>query len=171
MRGYTQIYTGDGKGKTTAALGLLVRATGAGLRIYFSQFLKGGKSSETRTLKKRFPDVVTEHFGDGRFVMGKPTRAGIAAATRGLERLRVALNSGRYDVVIADEINVAVALGMLAAGDVAALIRGKPADVELVLTGRSADKRLCGMADLVTEFKCRKHYYCKGVPARKGIEK
>lgn len=171
MKGYTQIYTGDGKGKTTAALGIVVRATGAGLRVYFGQFLKSRKSSEIRTLEKRFPDVTVETFGSGRFVKGKPSAKEIAAAGNGLEKVRRALLSRSYDVVIADEINVAVALGMLGVKELGALILDKPDSVELILTGRSAEKRLCRLADLVSEVRNVKHYYSRGIPARKGIEK
>jgi cob(I)alamin adenosyltransferase len=171
MKGYTHIYTGDGKGKTTAALGLLLRAVGAGLRVYFGQFLKDGKSSEIIALKKRFPEVVVASFGSGRLLRAKPSAQDIVSARDGMTRLHQSLTSGRYDVVIADEIHVAVSMGMLGVEDVLALIRGKPCNVELVLTGRSADKRLYKVADLVTEARCIKHYWCKGVGARKGIEK
>lgn len=171
MKGFTQIYTGDGKGKTTASLGLLVRATGAGLRVYFGQFLKGGKSSEIRTLRERFPDVTVDTFGSGRLIRGKPTSGEEAAARQGLDRIRKAVTSRCYDVVIADEINVAIAIGMLAVEEVLALIRDKPDSVEFILTGRSADRKLYKAADLVTELRSIKHYYCKGVVARKGIEK
>jgi len=171
MKGYTHIYTGDGKGKITAALGLLLRAVGAGLRVYFGQFLKDGKSSEILTLKNRFPEVVVESFGTGRLIRAMPSTKDIASARSGLMRLHQALASGRYDVVIADEIHVAVSLGMLGCEEVLALIRGKPGNVELVLTGRSADRRLYKVTDLVTEARCIKHYWCKGVDARKGIEK
>ncbi|MEI6809243.1 MAG: cob(I)yrinic acid a,c-diamide adenosyltransferase [bacterium] len=171
MKGFTQIYTGDGKGKTTAALGLIVRATGAGLRVYFAQFLKGGKSAEIRTLQERFPDVTVEAFGSGRLIRGKPTSGEIDSARQGLVRIGEVLSSRRYDVVIADELNVVVAMGMIGVKEVLALIRDKPDSVEFILTGRSADKRLCKAADLVTEVRCIKHYYCRGVAARKGIEK
>lgn len=171
MKGYTQIYTGCGKGKTTAALGLIVRATGAGLRVYFGQFLKGGRSSEIHTLKERFKDVTVEAFGSGRLMRGRPSPGEIEAARRGLTRLRQVLAGCCYDVVIADEINVAVSLRMIDVDDVLQLIENKPANVELVLTGRSAGRRLCHAADLVTEVKCIKHYYKSGVRARNGIEK
>ena len=171
MKGFTQIYTGNGKGKTTAALGLVVRAIGAGLRVYFGQFLKDGKASEMRTLKKRFPDVTVETFGSGCFVRCEPTPEEVAAARAGLDRIRSALTGGRYDVVIADEINVAVSLGMLGVPEIRALVMDKPAGVELVLTGRNADRRLYKFADLVTEARSIKHYYSRGVRARKGIEK
>ncbi|MBN1673278.1 MAG: cob(I)yrinic acid a,c-diamide adenosyltransferase [Kiritimatiellae bacterium] len=171
MNGYVHIYTGDGKGKTTAALGLIVRATGAGLRVYMGQFLKRADTCESRTLRARFPDVTVERYGRGGFVRGKPSTADTAAARRGLTRLRRAVQSGQYDVVIADEANVAVALGLLPAEAFLRLIDDKPAPVELVLTGRGADRRLLAKADLVTEMTCRKHYYAAGVRARRGIER
>ncbi|MEI6970302.1 MAG: cob(I)yrinic acid a,c-diamide adenosyltransferase [bacterium] len=171
MKGYTQVYTGNGKGKTTAAVGLTVRAAGAGLRVYFGQFLKAGDSAEMCAISKHLACVTVESFGDGRFVRGAPTRKCVAAVARGLDRISLALSSRKYDVVVADEINVAVALGLLQLENVLDLVRNKPANVELVLTGRGADRRLRRLADLVTDFRCAKHYYCTGVTARKGIER
>jgi cob(I)alamin adenosyltransferase len=170
MKGYVQVYTGEGKCKTTAALGLVVRAVGAGLRIYLGQFLKAGVYSEIRVLRERFPEVTVEQFGSGRFVRGRPSRAEIAAARRGLDRVQDALGGGRFDVVIADEIHTAVRAGVLAEADVLALIAGRPPNVELVLTGRGATPAVVAQADLVTEMTCRKHYYDAGVRARPGIE-
>jgi cob(I)alamin adenosyltransferase len=171
MKGCVQIYTGNGKGKTTAALGLVVRACGAGLRVYFGQFLKLGVTSELKTLRRRFPDVTVEQFGRRGFIRGAPTTKDIAAAGKGLRRLRAALRSGAFDVVIADEAVVAASLGLFATADLVALTEMKPPEVELVITGRGAPAQLIKCADLVTEMRPVKHYFSQGVAARRGIEK
>ena len=170
MKGYVQIYTGDGKGKTTAALGLIVRATGAGLRVYLGQFIKKHDYSEIRTLAERFSEVVVEQYGRGCFIKREPTPEDIEAAREGLKKLHNAVSCSKYDVVIADEANVAVSVGLFGVEELLALIDAKPDDVELVLTGRKADERLIERADLVTEMKSIKHYFDKGVQGRKGIE-
>jgi len=169
-KGYIQVYTGDGKCKTTAALGLAVRAVGAGLRVYLGQFIKGRDYSEIKVLRERFPEVTLEQYGAGRFIRGKPTVEDVAMARRGLVSLNEAMRSGRYDVVIADEACTAVGAGLFLEDDLLSLMAGKPETVELVLTGRGAGKRVCERADLVTEMKCDKHYYDAGVKGRPGIE-
>ena len=170
MQGFVQIYTGDGKGKTTAALGLALRAAGAGLRVYFGQFIKNGDYSELTGLA-RFADCITvAQFGLGRFVGREPAPADREAAQRGLQAIRRALVSGAYDLVIADEANVAVALGLIEPDDLVALIDQRPEQVELVLTGRGAPDAVLARADLVTEMRCVRHYYDRGVLARQGIE-
>lgn len=169
-KGYIQVYTGDGKCKTTAALGLAVRAVGAGLRVYLGQFIKKGDYSEIKVLRERFPEVTVEQYGAGRFVRGKPLAKDCEMAQRGVAALREAMAGGRYDVVIADEATGAVKAGLLAEEDLLALMADKPPTVELVLTGRDAGNRVCDRADLVTEMRCRKHYFEAGVQGRKGIE-
>ena len=169
-RGYVQVYTGDGKGKTTAALGLILRASGAGLRIYLGQFMKRSLTNEIRALRAHFPNVSVRQYGLGRFIRGKPSPEDIEAARRGLAQLRRAMLSRRYDIVIADEANVAVAAGLLPAPALLALIDEKPKRVELVITGRKAHRRVVARADLVTEMREVKHYFRQGVPARPGIE-
>lgn len=170
MQGFVQVYTGDGKGKTTAALGLAVRAAGAGLQVYIGQFIKNADYSELNLLR-RLADVITiEQYGRGCFLLVEPEQEDIDAARRGLTALGQALVGGHYDVVIADEINVAVALKLISAGDVLALIAGKPPGVELVLTGRGAPASVLERADLVTEMRAVKHYFDQGISARKGIE-
>ena len=172
MPGYVQIYTGEGKGKTTAALGLALRAVGAGWNVFLGQFAKGLRTSELTALEERLADRVTvRQFGLGRFITGKPTEADVAAARRGLEEARQAVASGDYRLVILDEANVAVKLGLASVEDFLALIDARHTDVELVLTGRDADPRLIARADLVTEMRLVKHYFQQGVPARRGIEK
>jgi cob(I)alamin adenosyltransferase len=168
--GYVQIYTGDGKGKTTAALGLMLRAAGAGLRVCLMQFLKGRATAELQALRSRFPEVRVERFGRVGFVRGCPTAADRAAAQRGFKRLSRAVRGEGYDLVVADEITLAVSLGLLPLDGLLRLIREKPRSVELVLTGRTADRRLLRAADLVTEMRAVKHYFTRGVSARAGIE-
>ena len=169
-KGYVQVYTGDGKGKTTAALGLSLRAAGAGLKVYIGQFLKQGGYSELEALK-RFSDLITiEQFGTGRYIMGDPTPEDFAAARRALAALTSAVASGDYDVVIMEEANVAEKFGLITGQDLLDVIDRKPEGVELVITGRGCPKQVVERADLVTEMRPVKHYYDKGVLARTGIE-
>jgi cob(I)alamin adenosyltransferase len=171
MKGYIQVYTGNGKGKTTAALGLAIRAAGAGLKVFMAQFIKMGEYSEIKALK-RFADLITvEQFGVGRFIKGKPSKEDIEAARNGLEKVKAILSSGEHNVVIMEEANVAAKLGLLSVPDLLEIMAAKPYDVELVITGRGADSRIIEQADLVTEMKEIKHYFQKGVAARVGIEK
>lgn len=171
MKGYIQVYTGNGKGKTTAALGLAIRAAGAGLKVFIAQFIKMGEYSEIKALK-RFNDLITvEQFGTGRFIKGKPSASDIEAARKGLERIKAVFASNQHNVVIMEEANVAAKLGLLSVEDMLEIMVEKPKDVELVITGRGADSRIIEKADLVTEMKEVKHYFQKGVKARIGIEK
>lgn len=170
MNGYVQVYTGNGKCKTTAALGLAVRAVGAGLRVYLGQFIKRGDYSEIRILRTRFPEVTVEQFGTGHFIRGRPTAQDTEAARRGLDALSAAMSSRRYDVVIADEANTAMGAGLFGEDDLLALMETRPPSVELIITGRGAGERVVAKADLVTEMKCIKHYFDAGVPGRPGIE-
>jgi cob(I)alamin adenosyltransferase len=169
--GYTQIYTGDGKGKTTAALGLSLRAAGAGLKVYIAQFIKSGDYSEIKALARFADQITVEQFGLGRFIKGKPSPEDVAAAGKGLAAVRNALKSGQYQVVIMEEGNVAALCGLFPVDEILEIISQKPGDVELVVTGRGADPRVIDRADLVTEMKAVKHYYQAGVAARVGIEK
>ena len=170
MKGYVQVYTGNGKGKTTAALGLALRAAGAGLRVYIAQFMKAGPYSEINALK-RFSDLITiEQFGTGSFIRGRPSPADIQAAARGLDRIRSVLAAGAHDLVVLEEANVAAVCGLFSVQVLLDIIADRPQNVELVITGRNADPKLIDRADLVTEMKEIKHYYTQGVPARKGIE-
>ena len=170
-RGYTQVYTGNGKGKTTAAIGLAIRAAGAGLKVYIAQFIKMGDYSEIKALK-RFSDLITvEQFGLGRFTNGKPAPEDIAAAQRGLKKVKSVMTSDEFNIIIMEEANVAVMLGLIAVQDLLKIIINKPDDKELVITGRGASPRIIESADLVTEMKAIKHYYQVGVRARVGIEK
>jgi cob(I)alamin adenosyltransferase len=170
-RGYTQVYTGDGKGKTTAAIGLSIRAAGAGLKVYIAQFIKMGDYSEIKALR-RFSDLITvEQFGLGRFTNGKPLPEDIEAAQKGVEKVKSIMNSNEYKVIILEEANVAVKYGLIRAEDLIEIIVNKSFETELVITGRGAPVQIIEKADLVTEMKPVKHYFQKGVPARVGIEK
>ncbi len=171
MKGYVQVYTGDGKGKTTAAIGLSIRAAGAGLKVYITQFIKMGDYSEIKALKK-FSDLITvEQFGLGRFIKGKPSEEDIEAARAGIEKVKSLMASQDYDIIILEEANVAAKYGLISVNDLLDMISSKPENMELVITGRWADPEVVEKADLVTEMKEIKHYFRKGVAARKGIEK
>ena len=170
MRGYVQLYTGDGKGKTTAAIGLAVRAAGAGLRVFFGQFMKSGHYNEIASLQKLAPQIDVRQFGHEEFVTGKPSLRDITMAREGLDAAREATTGGAYDLVILDEALVANFFHLFEAEELLELIAQKPEAVELVLTGRRADPRLIEAADLVTEMRLVKHYYDQGVSARNGIE-
>ncbi len=178
--GRFQLYTGNGKGKTTAAIGLAIRALGAGLSVYIGQFIKGMRYSEisaletlAEALSSRAPSPRLElrQYGRGCFLRRSPEPEDIEAARGGLAEARAALTSGRFDLVILDEANVAVALGLIPEDELVALIKARPADVELVVTGRYAPPAITALADLVTEMCEVKHYYASGLEARVGIER
>jgi len=171
MKGYVQVYTGDGKGKTTAALGLAVRAFGAGLDIYMAQFVKGMKYSEQGAFRVLSDHLTVKQYGKGCFIKDKPTEDDVLAAKKGLEEVRKIMLSGKYQVIILDEANIATFYNLFSVDDLLELIREKPDNVELIITGRKADSRIIEAADLVTEMKEVKHYYREGVNARVGIEK
>jgi cob(I)alamin adenosyltransferase len=169
--GYVQVYTGNGKGKTTAAFGLALRAAGAGLKVFIAQFIKGMPYSELRAFE-RFKDLITiEQFGNGCFIFERPTLEDCEAARRGLAAITSIVSAGNYDLVVLDEINIATHYELLTVEDVLQLIESRAPATELVLTGRYADARILERADLVTEMVERKHYYQQGVQARTGIEK
>ncbi len=170
MKGFVQVYTGNGKGKTTASLGLAIRAAGAGLNVYIVQFLKKGDYSEIKALSK-FNNITIEQYGLGKFVKGKPSDDDIAAGRAGYLKLCKILQNNKHDVVIAEEANVAVMCNLFSETELLALIEMKPVNTELVITGRGATPKIIEKADLVTEMKEVKHYYKEGVTARVGIEK
>ncbi len=171
MKGYVQVYTGDGKGKTTAALGLALRAAGAGLKVYIAQFVKGMEYSEHDSLARLSDNITVKQYGRGCFIQGTPEEKDMRAAQEGLREVKAVMCSGKYHMIILDEANIATSFGLFPVEDLLDLIRAKPAGVELVITGRRADARVMEQADLVTEMKEVKHYYRKGVQARVGIEK
>lgn len=173
FKGYIHVYTGNGKGKTTAALGLALRAAGHGHRSYIGQFLKGQAYGELASIKKLASLITIVQFGRKGFihVTENPEDEDIELAKEGLKKCLKAMLSRRYRIIVLDEINVAVYLNVIPEADVLDFLRRKPDDVEIILTGRYAPASFIRRADLVTEMKERKHYYKKGVKARKGIEK
>jgi len=170
-RGYVQVYTGDGKGKTTAAFGLALRAAGAGLKVFIAQFVKGMHYSELDAVARFSDQIIVKQYGRGCFIHDEPTEEDIEAARRGLDEVSRLLASGEHDLVILDEANIATHYKLFSVDDLLQLIDSKPDHVELVVTGRRADPKLIGRADLVTEMREVKHYYKQGITARKGIEK
>lgn len=174
--GYVQLYTGNGKGKTTAALGLALRALGAGLSVYIGQFIKGMRYSEIETLSALAAAlgvnrITVRQYGRGCFIRREPAPEDRAAAEAGLAEAREVLASGRYGLVILDELSVAVRTGIVSEDEALALMAARPRGVELVVTGRYATRAMRAAADLVTEMREVKHYYRRGVQARTGIER
>jgi len=168
---YIQLYTGHGKGKTTAAIGLAVRAAGHGMKTYVGQFMKGWFYGELSVLKNH-PLITIEQYGDENCIRKQDVaQPHIDRAVKGLEKVRRAMHSGEYDILILDEINVAVWFGLLTEKQVTDLLDARPGNVEMVLTGRNAPEAFIARADLVTEMKEVKHYYTRGVLARDGIER
>lgn len=193
FRGYLQVYTGNGKGKTTAAIGLSIRALGAGKRVLFLQFMKAKIYSEHKILPGISPNLTLETLGKPFFIVkegsmpeeelakwkdkavifppGQPPKEYLELIARGMERARQAVSNGEYDLVVLDEIIVALHFGLITWQELEGLINNKRSDVELVLTGRGATPELLARADLVTEMREIKHYYTEqGVAARIGIE-
>jgi cob(I)alamin adenosyltransferase len=170
-RGLVQVYTGEGKGKTTAALGLALRAAGYGLRVHIVQFMKGWTHYGELSGVKLLPSVTLRQFGRQGFVNPQhPQPADFELARAALEDARQAMLSGQVDIVVLDEVNVALDLRLIPLDAVLKLLDERPAQVELVLTGRGAPEELCRRADLVTEMRALKHPYNSGIAARKGIE-
>ena len=169
-KGYIHVYTGDGKGKTTAALGLALRAAGAGFKVWIGQFVKGSEYSE-HTALKRFEDLITiKQFGRSCFIEKKPDPEDSKIARKGLEEAKKIIVSGEYQMVILDEACIALHFNLFTVEELLDSIIKKPQHVELIITGRNAPQKLIEAADLVSEMREVKHYYTKGVQARKGIE-
>jgi len=172
-KGYIQVYTGNGKGKTTAALGLSLRAAGHGLRTVIIQFMKGWIDyGELKGVEMLSPYVEIHQAGRDTFVnRGNPDPEDVRLAREGWELARQAILGKRADIVVLDEINCAVDFGLLPVGEVVDLLRSKPEGMEILLTGRGAPPEFLELADLVTEMREVKHYYAKGVDARVGVER
>jgi len=169
-KGYIHVYTGPGKGKTTSALGLGLRAAGAGYKVYMIQFMKGRKYSEIESLK-HLPNFTIVQYGRDEFVSKeKPEQIDIDLAKDGFEHAKKIVNDGKYDMLILDEINVAVDYNLIPVEKVLKFVREKPEKIELILTGRYAHPEIIKIADLVTEMLEIKHPYQYGVTARKGID-
>lgn len=171
-KGYTQVYTGNCKGKTTATLGLAFRAMGHGLKTYIGQFMKSQPYGEVRSAEMVAPFITIEQYGKNGLIHVKPEPAeeDVDAAESGLERARRRLLSGDYNIVVFDEIFTACYFRLISVRDILALMADRPPGVELILTGRYAPKVVIEAADLVTEMREVKHYYQRGVAARTGIE-
>ncbi len=170
-KGLIQVYTGNGKGKTSAAFGLALRALGRGLKVYVIQFIKGGFDYGELHIVKRLPNLKLKAFGRGKFITQMPPEEeDFKLAREALQLAQEVVKSGEFDVIILDEINVALSLRLIKADEAVSLIKSKPNHVELVLTGRDAPPEIIAIADLVTEMKETKHPYTQGEPPRKGIE-
>ncbi|MDA3938181.1 MAG: cob(I)yrinic acid a,c-diamide adenosyltransferase [Spirochaetia bacterium] len=169
-KGYTQIYTGNGKGKTTAAFGLALRASAYGKKIFIGQFVKGMKYGELDSIKK-FSDTITlKQFGRDCFIENDPEPEDIKVAREGWDLVNTILDENNVDILILDEIGIAIFYRLIGTEEVAEFIKKKPPEMELILTGRYVPEELFELADLVTEMKEIKHYYKIGVQAREGIE-
>jgi len=168
-KGYIHIYTGNGKGKTTAAFGLALRAAMSGKKVYIGQFVKGMAYSETKC-SEYIPGIEIEQFGTTCYIDRNPDEDDVQRAKNGLEKCKSIMKSGDIDVVILDEVTIAVYFKLLTEDDVLDAIKMKAAHVEVVLTGRYASARLIEAADLVSEIQEVKHYYRQGVLSREGID-
>jgi len=170
-QGRIQVYTGKGKGKSTAAFGLALRMAGAGRPVYIGQFIKADKECSEINAFARFSDLITVHqFGRGCLIRSEPAPADIAAALAGVNKIREVMAEGKHRLFILDEANVAVHLGLFPVELMLELIKECPSSAELVITGRYASPEVMEKADLITEMQPVKHYYQKGIQARKGIE-
>ena len=171
-KGYIQVYTGNGKGKTTAALGQTVRAAGSGLKTFIVSFMKDFAYGELKSIQQLSQWIRLEQYGNDNFVLNKepPSERDLKAVQEGLQKAREAMLCGEYDIVIMDEVCVAIYFGLLKTEEVVSVLEEKPEPVELILTGRYCPEELIEAADIVTEMVEIKHYYQKGVSARRGIE-
>ena len=162
-KGYIQIYTGNGKGKTTCALGLSIRAICNGYSVFFGQFLKGQDYSELKAVEL-LPNFTIRQYGSSHFVFNNPRK-------EGLVDIKNEMLNGKYDIVVMDEVNIAIHKNLISVDDVIDILKLRPENTEIILTGRYAHQKLIEIADLVTEMKEIKHYYTQGVMSRDGIER
>lgn len=172
-RGLVMVYTGNGKGKTTAALGLALRQIGWGRRVLFIQFMKGKGNvyGERMASEKYLPLLEIEQYGQDEFVdLSQPSERDGDLAALAMKRASEAISTGDYGLIVLDEINVAVACGLVEVEDVLALLDKRHGQVDVVLTGRYCPEAIMAVSDMVSEVKEIKHHYARGVPARKGIE-
>ncbi|MBI4297279.1 MAG: cob(I)yrinic acid a,c-diamide adenosyltransferase [Chloroflexi bacterium] len=166
-----EVFTGAGRGKTTAALGVALRASGQGLRVHIVFFMKGGSDYGEQKILARLPNITTARFGQSRLVNARAVAPeDKEEAAQALAEAHRAALSDSYDLVILDEVNVALAWGLIPLGGVLSLLREKPEEVELILTGRGAPREIIEAADLVTEMVEVKHPYSRGTPARRGLD-
>ncbi|MDD3249383.1 MAG: cob(I)yrinic acid a,c-diamide adenosyltransferase [Smithellaceae bacterium] len=170
-RGLVIVITGDGKGKTTSAFGQALRAVGQGYRVYIMQFMKGRQYGESVAAQKYLPGLTVRHSGLDSFVMrDNPAPVDIELARKGFELAKKAIASGLYDMVILDEINVAVDFKLISLAELISVITSRPPGLDLILTGRYAAKEVIRLADTVSEIKDIKHHYAAGIKGRAGIE-
>ena len=169
-KGYVHVYTGPGKGKTTAAIGLGIRAVGAGMKVHMVQFMKGRKYSEINTIENIKNFTISQHGRDEFVSKENPEQIDIDLAQKGFKFSKEIISNDKYDMIILDEINVAVDYNLISLEDILKLIEEKPEKLELILTGRYAHPEIVRNADLVTEMLEIKHIYQQGVAARKGID-
>ncbi|MBI4794926.1 MAG: cob(I)yrinic acid a,c-diamide adenosyltransferase [Deltaproteobacteria bacterium] len=170
-KGMIQVYTGDGKGKTTCALGLALRAVGQGFQVYMIQFLKGRETGEAQAAARLSPEMTLRYFGRAGLVnLRSPAPEDVALVGEAWELARKVLAAGEHDLVILDEINLVLTYRLIPLDEVLEVLRQRPPWVEVVLTGRQAPEELVALADLVTEMRPVKHYYQAGVKSRRGIE-
>ncbi|MCY6957808.1 cob(I)yrinic acid a,c-diamide adenosyltransferase [Clostridium brassicae] len=169
-RGYIHIYTGNGKGKTTAALGLALRAVCSGKKVFFGQFLKGMKYSELDATKY-LPNFIMKQYGAEKFICSSPSQKDVEIARKGILEIKEVLAKGEYDIVVLDELNIALYYNLFSVEEIIDILEKRKDNIEVVITGRYAPQKLINKADLVTEMREIKHYYKKGVEARIGIEK
>jgi cob(I)alamin adenosyltransferase len=169
-KGYVHVYTGNGKGKTTAALGLALRAAGAGKSVFIAQFAKGMFYSEIDSIALYLPPIQLKQYGLECFIFGRPKQADIDMAQKGLREIEEIICCNNYDVVILDEANIAVFYNMFTVQDLINVLEKRKPDTEIIITGRYASAEIIEYADLVTEMVEVKHYYRQGVMARVGIE-
>lgn len=169
-KGYIHLYTGNGKGKTTAAFGLALRALCAGKRVYIGQFVKSMRYNET-SIVDHFDNVTVEQLGIGCFLESKPNERDREVAEEGLERCRKVIESGDFDLVVLDELTIAIYMKLLTTESVLQLLELTQPHPEIVITGRYAPQELIERADLVTDMREIKHYYQQGVLSRDGIDK
>ena len=170
-RGLVQVYTGEGKGKTTAAMGLALRAAGHGLKVHIVQFMKGGPESGELVALRRQPNVTVRRFGTGHFVnLARPGTEDLQQAQLAVCHILDLLREGDYDVLVLDELNVALHARLVSLDQVLSILAARPSHVELVLTGRGAHADIIERADIVTEMRAVKHPFALGVDARMGIE-
>lgn len=170
MKGFIQVYTGNGKGKTTAAIGLSIRAVGAGKKVFFAQFVKGKPYSEITVLQESLPAITLKQYGLGCFIKKEPTKEDIESAQKGLQEIKKIIQAASYDVIVLDEANIALFFNLFSVKDLIEIVQSKPPETEIIITGRYAPEEIIAIADLVTEMKEIKHYYNSGIEARKGIE-
>lgn len=170
MKGNVHLYTGNGKGKTTASIGLAIRAAGAGMKVFIAQFIKGMHYNELSALEKFEGQIVIKQYGRDCFIKNEPEEADRMAARSGFDEVEKIVMEGAFDMVVLDEINIALYYKLVDISEVAMMIKKRPEHMELVLTGRYAPQSLIDLSDLVTNMEEIKHYYQNGIEARPGIE-